>query len=242
MVHVSVVIASLHNCMVAAILWSHLQLSDMQGEEKNRSQQEHGAYANEHAAYLKVLFAGIATGDAIAYKELFDLYKQRIFAAAYKMTKSQVLAEEVLQEVFLNIWACRSSLPQVERPGAYIYRIIFTSVIKYLKRQGNEARIIELAILKTKKYVNETEERMAGWQTEKLIQRAIATLPPQKKLVYKMRQEQGLQYTEIAQQLKISSGTVQNHFHEAIRLIRIYINKHSLLIAFALTISSFLFA
>jgi RNA polymerase sigma-70 factor (ECF subfamily) len=199
----------------------------MKGEEKLYSNQYPGTSAEESVAYMKALFAGIAAGEATAYRELFDLYKQRIFAAAYKMTRSQSIAEEVLQEVFLNIWVCRSSLVHVERPAAYIYRIIITSVIKYLKKEGNEARIVELAVLKTKKHTNETEERMAGWQTEKLIQKAVAALPPQKKKVYQLRQEQGLRYTEIARRLKISSGTVQNHFHEAIRLLRVYINKNT---------------
>ncbi|WP_158559367.1 RNA polymerase sigma factor [Deminuibacter soli] len=217
-----------------------LQWRSMQDEEKHILRQQTDADTREHIAYLKVLFLNIAAGDAVAYKELFDLYKQRIFTAAYKMTRSQSLSEEVLQDVFLNIWACRTSLVHVERPGAYLYRIIFTSVVRYLKKRGNEARLAELALLKTKKHVNETEERMAGWQTEKLIQKAIATLPPQKKLVYKMRQEQGLQYAEIARQLKIASGTVQNHFHEAIRLIRLYISKHSVMLVAAAMLCSVL--
>ncbi|HUZ60995.1 MAG TPA: hypothetical protein VMU83_19635 [Hanamia sp.] len=58
----------------------------------------------------KILFQKIASGDVEAFREIFDLYKKRLFAIAIKLSKSQLVSEEITQEVFISLWVSRALL------------------------------------------------------------------------------------------------------------------------------------
>ena len=52
----------------------------------------------------KILLEKISSGDEQAFRSLFDLYRQKVYAYAFKICKSDIQAEDVLQHVFLKIW------------------------------------------------------------------------------------------------------------------------------------------
>ncbi|MGN6264781.1 MAG: RNA polymerase sigma factor, partial [Ginsengibacter sp.] len=53
---------------------------------------------------IKTLIKQIAEDDEAAFKTIFDHYKAPFYSAAFKMTRSGSLAEEIVQEVFVKIW------------------------------------------------------------------------------------------------------------------------------------------
>src|SRR3569833_342235 len=67
------------------------------------------------------LFLHISRGDESAFRRLFELYRQRLFAFAWQLCHSAVDAEEIVQDVFLRLWEQREKLPEVSMPRKYIY-------------------------------------------------------------------------------------------------------------------------
>src|SRR6478735_11143470 len=82
----------------------------------------------------KELLALIAKGDEIAFSKLFFQFKDRIYSIAFKLTKSTIAAEEIVQEVFLKIWLKRASLTEIENFSAYLFIIARNDVYKGLKQ------------------------------------------------------------------------------------------------------------
>ena len=172
----------------------------------------------------------MASDDHDAFRQLFELYADRLHAAVYNYTKSRFIAEELVQEVFIKCWNHRSHLKEVLDPTAYLYRMIFNHINTYLKRTANERRILEKAQAWMNSGQDATVQQLEANEMLRIITAAIERLPSQKKIIYRLSREQGLNYQEIADRLHLSPNTVKNHLVEAMRLLRGYLKDHTLVL------------
>jgi RNA polymerase sigma-70 factor (family 1) len=179
----------------------------------------------------KELLRRVANDDHDAFRQLFDLYAGRLHAAVYNYTKSRFIAEELVQEVFIKCWNHRVHLKEVLDPTAYLYRMIFNQINTYLKRTANERRILDKARLWMTSGQDATLQQLEANEMVRIITAAVERLPAQKKIIYRLSREQGLNYQEIADQLRLSPNTVKNHLVEAMRLLRSYLKDHALVLS-----------
>lgn len=169
------------------------------------------------------LFARIAEEDAGAYQAVFDLYYDRLRYNALKFLKSEFWAEEVAQEVFLQLWDERKKLPEVDNPAAWLYRIVSNRCLNLLRRQERELRAqytIQLSAHSASSYQQSSYDLEV---VRKLIKEAVDALPEQQRRVYQLRQEEGYSYKEIAALLEISPNTVHNHLARSVQSVRNYL-------------------
>lgn len=174
------------------------------------------------------LFAAIANDDNAAFKTLFDLCKTKMYALAFKWTKSSFAAEEITQEIFVALWISRVKLISVLDPEAYLYTIAYNKISSYLKKENNQQKIIKQ--WQQKVCSNETEETVLAHNTEACINNAVEQLSPQKKLIYQLSRNYGKSYAEIGAALHLSPHTVKSHLMKALRFIRSYIKENTLLL------------
>jgi len=185
---------------------------------------------------VKALFEAIAQNDEQAFKMLFDLYKTRAYAVAFKLTRLAWASEEITQDVFISIWVSRAQLAQVKNAEAYIYTVIYNKVSRYLKKESNQTRILQLVAGNTKPYSNDTEETVVVHDQQKLLWQAVQQLSPQKKLMYELHEVQGKSYDEIAKTLDLSPHTVKSHVLQAVKFIRNCLKDRVLFILFGLAV------
>lgn len=180
----------------------------------------------EYSLYeLQVLLNRIAEGDAVAFRELFDAYKRKLYSGALKITKSTDAAEDVVQEIFTRIWENRLCLKEVENPSAYIFTIAYHESFRYLKKVAADQKLYEAVRKRMKTTDNKTEEWLEVKETEQIVHHLIDELPSQRQLIYRLSREEGLSYKEIADRLHISSLTVKKQLQLALRNIRSGLSK-----------------
>ena len=185
---------------------------------------------------INTLFEAIAQNDEQAFKMLFNLYKSRTYAVAFKLTKLAYASEEITQDVFISIWVSRAQLAHVKNAEAYIYTVIYNKVSRYLKKESNQTRILQLVAGNTKPYSNDTEETVVVHDQQKLLWQAVQQLSPQKKLMYELHEVQGKSYDEIAKTLDLSPHTVKSHVLQAVKFIRNCLKDRVLFILFVLAV------
>ena len=178
----------------------------------------------------KMLFQQISAGDELAFKSIFYLYKIQLYKVVIRLTKSQVIAEEIIQEVFLSLWISRKHLVKVDEPSSYIYRCLFNQISRYLKKEANHERIVRAAIRYRQSSSEVTEQLVEEHDTQRLIEKAIVQLPKQQNIVYRLSRQQGLSNNEIASQLHVSQHTVKSHLSKAIWFIKTYLKKLAVVI------------
>lgn len=180
----------------------------------------------QHLYDERKLLLRIADGEEGAFKIIYDRYYSKVYTQAVRLLRSEVLGEELLQEVFLKLWRVRDGLTEINNLDAYLKTVTRNLCISALRRLALENRYSKSIAEDYDEAHNTTEETIILKDTRKLINEAIAQLPKQQQEVYRLCHIEGLKYEQAAQQLKISSLTVQTHMKRALRNLRNYLRDH----------------
>ena len=173
------------------------------------------------------LLCMVAEGSPIAFKVLYDKYQKKVYSRALFLLKSDVLAEEVLQEVMLKLWQSAGKMNADSHLEAYLATLTRNRSFQILRRKVLEAKT-SLALGKNwSESHNETEEHILMEDTRNILGRGIALLPPQQKLVYQLCHLEGLKYEEAARQLQLSPETVKSYMKLSLRFLRDYMAKNT---------------
>ncbi|RZK78135.1 MAG: sigma-70 family RNA polymerase sigma factor [Pedobacter sp.] len=152
------------------------------------------------------------------FEELYNRYWKLVFNAAYKRLGDTEKAKDITQDVFVQFLARQQSSP-VENIPAYLLISTRNAVFKYLERSG---RIIFTTELETD--VTDTRsDADAGIRNREFINelnKLIELLPPQQKLIFKLRFDEDLNSVQIAEKLDISPKTVRNQLGKALATLR----------------------
>jgi RNA polymerase sigma-70 factor (family 1) len=163
-------------------------------------------------------------GDELYFKKVFDQYHQKLYFFILYKTRSEYIAEEVVQMAFTKLWQSRQTLQEEYTVSTQLFRMATTILIDYLRKYNNkDAVTARLDVVNIEQGVDSTNEKMSGAELQKRISEAVNELPPVRKLVFEMSREQGMSYREIAQTLSVSSKTVEAHIYKALKQIKKHI-------------------
>lgn len=175
----------------------------------------------------KELLTLASQANEVAFTTLFHLYKNKLYAYVLRLTDSEMLAEDIVQDVFLKLWNDHEALAGIDNFGNYLFRMSKNHVINHFKRMAHETLIISEIFKLNSTGHNETQEIIALKETERILEGIVEKLPPQQKVIYHLSREEGRSHEEIANLLNISSNTVKNHVVQAMATIRTQLRKHA---------------
>jgi len=171
------------------------------------------------------LLKATAKGDHIAFSALFEAKYSNLYTFAVKLTRSEVLAEEIIQDVFLNIWLNRASLETIVNFDAYINRITRNLSFNALRNIAKDKVLVDSLEADENFPDHTTEQSLAYKDTLQLMQDAIAKLPPQQQAVYTLCHKEGLTYEQAAIRLNVAPSTVHSHMKAALGGLRKHLKK-----------------
>ena len=164
-------------------------------------------------------------GDELIFKKVFDQYHQKLYFFILYKTKSEYIAEEVVQMAFTKLWQCRQTLHEEYTISTQLFRIATTILIDFLRKYNNKDAVTAgLDVLHIEKGIDSTNEKMSEADLQMRISKAVNELPPVRKQVFEMSREQGMTYREIAETLSVSSRTVEAHIYKALKQIKKHIS------------------
>lgn len=171
-----------------------------------------------------VLLTGIKKGDQHALEDLYKKYYYRLCDFAFHYVRSFDLTEEIVSDVFLKIWKKRDSISVTGNFKAYLYTAIRNQALNYIEKEQNQNLLESLEDLDqnivSEKY--HPEQELLFKEFKNSIEAFINTLPPRRRLVFKLSRLEGFTYREIADIMSISVSTVQNQMVEAVRQLGSY--------------------
>ena len=165
----------------------------------------------------------LVEGDENAFTTLYNKYHRKIYYTAMKMTQSEVLAGDVTQNVFLKVWEKRASLNPEQNFAAYISVICRNSVFDIFKKAAHEETIKKELQQFAEISESEQEDNDFYETYQKLLDKAIAELPQQRRVVFELCKLKKKTYDEVARKMNISRSTVQDHIVKANKFIREYL-------------------
>lgn len=150
-----------------------------------------------------------------ALKEIFDLYHHRIFNVAYGITMSSADAEDIVQDVFIKLNGKLNQFQGKSALNTWLYRMTINTCIDYLRkkrrRSFREIRLLE----SSSKTLIDNDNGEDAFELSQNINKALRRLPPKYRTVIVLRDFEQMPYAQIAQVLKITSGTVASRLNRA---------------------------
>lgn len=159
-------------------------------------------------------------GDAEAFDTLFGEYGQKLFGFALKYLKSEAEAEELVQEVFVRVWENRKSLKSEYSFKSYLYTIALNQIRKFFNKQANALRYLTEVKNNDSLLDNNTVDSIDYASVLEHIDELIEKLPERKKLIFIKSRKEGKSSKEIAAELQITVGAVDNQISDAMKIIR----------------------
>ncbi|RQO65931.1 RNA polymerase sigma-70 factor [Pedobacter sp. KBW06] len=163
-------------------------------------------------------------GNKRAFEDLYNRYKYRIAGNLLKLLKSEELAEEMLQDLFMRIWDNRSSLDPEKSFRAYLFRIAENMVVDYYRKIARDRKAFDKMMSSGSEYYSHIEETIFSKERILLLHGAINLLPPQRKHVFILCKLEGKSYKEVSELLGISPSTINDHLLKANRFLKQYLN------------------
>lgn len=166
----------------------------------------------------------IAEGDQKAFTQLVDLYWKKVYGHALAYVKSVPRAQEITQDIFLNVWNKRERLKEVRDFKNFLFILGRNQIISSMRKKLEE--LTDNDFLKVAQNVSLPDEQLQYKETQHIILEAIEQLPPARKIIFKMSRIEGLSYEEISIKMNISKNTVKGHIVLALNFVRTYITTH----------------
>jgi RNA polymerase sigma-70 factor (ECF subfamily) len=170
---------------------------------------------------------GLKRGDEKIYEMLFRELYVSLCSCARRYVYRKDIAEEIVSEVFYNIWLKRESINIKNSVRSYFYQSVCNSSLNYQRKQKAEQKL-------TLRLTDENEENYSiinsiyddenyAETIQKLeikVRNAVELLPDQQRKIFKMKRISKMKNKEIAEELKLSVKTVEKHTTNALKFLR----------------------
>lgn len=175
-------------------------------------------HLEERTSYLLEQIA--RSSDEGAYREIFYTYYPSLFRFATSLLHEEQLAEEVVSDVFINIWKGRDSLTSIRNLRLYLFVAVKNLCHRALSRMGDVPDVLDEETLDcVSGHGMAADDMLLSKELTHAFDKAVASLPERCRLIFRLVREEGLRYREIAIILNISQKTIEAQMTIATRRI-----------------------
>jgi RNA polymerase sigma-70 factor, ECF subfamily len=156
-------------------------------------------------------------GDLDAFEELYRKHSPRLYSVAYRMTRTQADAEDLLQEIFLLVHRKLGSFKGESSLGTWLYRLATNHCLDHLRsRQARADKSTTSLDEKGGDTVAGRQPSLADRTLHRLdLERAIGELPDRYRAAFLLHDVEGFEHKEVAAMLDIAEGTSKSLVHKA---------------------------
>lgn len=175
---------------------------------------------NEGRREEGTLVARAKSGNLEALEELFGKYRNQVFSLAYRMTGNPCDAEDLCQEIFLQVMRKISSFEGRSSFSTWLYRVSMNRSRDYLRRKKRSPELLSQEgdhseFPEPESASGGLESAAIAAEAQRLVQAALLELPLSLRAPLVLHELEGLQYHEVASMLKLPVGTVKSRIFRA---------------------------
>lgn len=157
-------------------------------------------------------------GDPKAFDKIFITLFDKIKTFIYGYIKSELDAEELTEDLFVNLWINRKSIDVSKSFNSYIHTIARNAALNFLRHKLVQRKYEENYARDGSSF--SSEEEMIAKETSLLIEMAVDRMPAQRREIYCLSRQRGLKNEEIAVELKTTKRNVESQLSLALKEIR----------------------
>ncbi len=187
---------------------------------------------------IEFLVNRISNGSESAFEAIFSIYYPRLQQYANSILHSNQEAEDLVQEVFVQIWNKKSELQSERHFGAYIFTLVKNRCLNSIKR-----KIIEDKYIRHQAYYEseelyhisfEVEDQFSSMEDQLIseLEKVINKMPERCQIAFRFKWLEGKKIREIAEIMEISTTMVDKHLAKGIQIARELLNPDLFLFLF----------
>jgi RNA polymerase sigma-70 factor (ECF subfamily) len=182
----------------------------------------------EQPQFLKDLIRRSRAGDAQAMGSIYEHFKTSIFGLACRYSRNPVVAEDLIQDIFLKAFTSLQSLDNDDAFVGWLYRIAVNTCLSHIR---SHKRLFQKAIPldEVEGVLNSPTSGRAEDMLDKSLDEAVKKLSPKLKTVFMLHDVQGFKHEEVAQIMECSVGTSKSQLFKARMRIRRHLEKKQLI-------------
>ncbi|AFD05297.1 RNA polymerase sigma factor [Solitalea canadensis] len=173
---------------------------------------------NSSSSEDSLLLNQIKGGNKAAFDSLYQKYWKQAFNSAYKRLNDSDRAQDVIQDVFTQLWIRREEI-EIENIGAYLHIAVRNKVFNLIDKEERYTAMPDL-IFQLENAVDRADAKLLHRELIEALEALIATLPLQQQTIFRLRHYEGLTTAEIASKLQISPKTVRNLLGRSLAKLR----------------------
>ena len=170
---------------------------------------------------LRELQMRIASDDELAFTQLYLRFGKKLIQFSVSLVRSKEIAEELVEDVFVKLWANRNHITEIENLTVYLYVSVKNRSLNVLSQKARELITAPFDYLDTPadEFAADPYDLMITSEMMASMHQAIEELPPRCKMIFKLIREDGLKYKEVADILNISVNTIDVQMAIAVKKI-----------------------
>ena len=178
----------------------------------------------------RTLLLQLSEGSRHAFDILYNKYWTQVFQTAYKRMNNVEQAQDIAQDVFVQLWTRASKAP-IDNLPAYLTVAARNGVFKKMEKEGKYASMPD-ALHELESPLGAADSGVLHQEFLIAFNKLVDTLPAQQRIIFKMRFEEELSSQQIADTLELSPKTVRNQLGKALATLRSSLLLMHLLIFF----------
>lgn len=165
-----------------------------------------------------------------AFAEIYKRYCYRLFTVAYRKLKSRQVAEELVQDLFADLWSRRST-NQIQQLENYLFSAVRYRIINYIKGQKVKSGYELYCRLNASKTDTDTEKLLAHNDLTEALLAGLGKLPEKSREIFQLSRLEHYTVPEISKRVRLSEKSVEYHLTKSLKLLRTYLREYLLLLA-----------
>jgi RNA polymerase sigma-70 factor (family 1) len=170
------------------------------------------------------LLSLIKRDDKEAFDALFNKYSRKVSSFAFSKVNSEDVTQEIVQDIFTNIWEKRHSLNIASVPG-YLFTAVKYEAINHIKKELTHRKHHKLY----KAFVSIRSVQFNDLKDA--LEEGVAKLPAKTQLVFNLSRLEGKSIAEIALKLNLSEKAIKYHISRSLKELRLYLKEFLISIA-----------
>lgn len=162
----------------------------------------------------------MAKDDKKAFARIYEDLWSSLYSVAYNYLRERATAEEMVQEVFVNLWIKRQHLQTVDNISAFAMRALQFQIYDYFDRKAVVARYIESKAASQRVTPDTSHHQIEYDETLTLITKEIDNLPSLTQKIFRLSRFSQYSNEEIANHLDVSVKTVEYHITQSLKHLR----------------------
>ncbi len=158
--------------------------------------------------------------DLAVFDNIYRTYWAELFDVAYKRVQSTEKAEEIIQDLFVELWEKREQIEVKESVETFLFGALKFRILNYLRNEKVRETHLQVIRGETVAVTNNLEEEIYLNDLESAYQNQVNNLPDKCRAAFELSRQEQLSFKEIALKLNVSVNTVEKHVGKALRVLR----------------------